>query len=84
MDQESFFDRKERDRRARELRKQGHRVFCSTLHNQQTWDTGIASFGLPREDRPGYRVGSVYMLTIVERPEFPAYVGSDGQEHAEY
>ena len=81
MGQESFFDRKERDHRARELRKQGHKVLCSTLRNQQTWDSG---YGLPREDRPGYRVGSVYMLTVVERPEFPTYVGSDGQEHAEY
>lgn len=65
MEQESYFDRKERDQEARKLRAEGHRVICSSLRNQQTWDTGIASFGLAREQRPSYRVGTVYMLTVI-------------------
>ena len=67
MEQESYFNKKERDKEARRLRIQGHKVLCHTLRNQHTWDSGMSSFGLAREDRPGFRVGSVYMLTVIKQ-----------------
>lgn len=65
MKQETYFDRKERDQEAKRLRAEGHKVFCSSLRNQTTWDTGMASFGLVQGQRPGYRVGTGYMLTVI-------------------
>ena len=65
MKQESYFDRKERDQEAKRLRAAGHTVLCGTLQGQETWKSGMAAFGMPRQQRPGYRFGSVYMLTVL-------------------
>ena len=66
MKQDGYFDLKERNTAAKKLRKDGFKVRCWTLPNQETWDTGMGSFGLSRTDRPGYRCGSVYMIDVME------------------
>jgi len=48
-----------RNKRAKELRKQGHRVLCDTLRNQER---GYSGFGTARD----HSRRNVYMLSILD------------------
>lgn len=53
-------DKKERDEAYRKMKKHGLRVKRISLANQDTWEPGMASFGVSMTSRKGYRHGAVY------------------------
>jgi len=61
MEQHWFgHDRKERDERYHKMQKKGIRCKRISLPNQETWEPGMQSFGVPRTSRKNYRRGTVY------------------------
>ena len=57
-------DKKGRDEAYRKLIKKGVRCKRISLPNQDTWEPGMASFGVPMKARKGYRHGTVYGIMI--------------------
>jgi len=53
-------DKKARDEAYRKLIKKDIRCKRISLANQDTWEPGMASFGVPMTSRKGYRHGTVY------------------------
>ena len=53
-------DKKERDEAYYKMKKKGTRCKRISLANQDTWEPGMASFGIPMTSRKGYRRGTVY------------------------
>ena len=66
MMQQKWFgmSRKERDKEYGKMVKRGVRCKRISLPNQDTWEPGMASFGVPMTSRKGYRHGTVYGILI--------------------
>ena len=53
-------DKKTRDEDYYKMKKKGIRCKRISLANQDTWEPGMASFGVPMSQRKGYKHGTVY------------------------
>ena len=61
MEQDWFgMDKKKRDEAYWKLKRRGVRCKRISLADQDTWEPGMRSFGLPMTARRGYRHGTVY------------------------
>lgn len=57
-------DKKERDEAYYKMVKRGEHCKRISLTNQDTWEPGMRSFGVPMTQRHGYRHGTVYGILI--------------------
>lgn len=53
-------DKKARDKAYYRMKNKGKRVKRISLPNQDTWEPGMSSFGVPMTARKGYKHGTVY------------------------
>ena len=61
LDQHWFgMDKKARDEAYQKMKKKGVRCKRISIPGQDTWEPGMASFGVPMTARKGYKRGTVY------------------------